>query len=298
MEPEQQLLVALRFFASGSMQLVVGDAINMSQPTVSRIIPRVCDAIIANLRENVKMPGTAEECRLTSSKFNQIANLPFVIGAIDCTHVKIQSPGGNNGELFRNRKGHFSINVQTISDPNLRIMDVVARWPGSTHDQTIFINSSIHQRFERGDFGRYFLIGDSGYGNTRFLATPFTAANVNMRMDRAAQNYNRSIISTRNVVERQYGLWKRRFPALAYGLRLKTVNCQKVIVACAVLHNLAIDSREPGPVEEENINDIVQMDENDVPLDQIVADNPRRRGIQTARDRVIHIFRERLRMQE
>lgn len=280
------------------MQLVVGDAINISQPTVSRIIPRVCDAIIANLHENVKMPGTVEECRLTSLRFKRIANLPFVLGAIDCTHIKIQSPGGNNGELFRNRKGHFSINVQTISDPNLRIMDVVARWPGSTHDQTIFINSSIHQRFDRGDFGRYILIGDSGYANTHFLATPFTAANANLRMDRAAQNFNRSVISTRNVVERQYGLWKRRFPVLAYGLRLKTVNCQKVIVACAVLHNLAIDSREPGPAEEENNNDIGEMNENDVPLDQIVVDNPQRRGIETARNRLIQIFRERQRMQE
>lgn len=115
-------------------------------------------------------------------------------------------------ELFRNRKGYFSLNVQTISDRNLRIRDVVARWPGATHDQTIFINSSIYQRFERGDFGEYTLIGDSGYANTKYLATPFTLSNVNIAVDRAAQRYNRSIISTRNVVERQYGLWKRRFP--------------------------------------------------------------------------------------
>lgn len=45
-------------------------------------------------------------------EFYSIASFPDVIGAIDCTHVRIQSPGGENAERFRNRKGYFSINCQ------------------------------------------------------------------------------------------------------------------------------------------------------------------------------------------
>ncbi|KAF0721306.1 putative nuclease HARBI1, partial [Aphis craccivora] len=30
----------------------------------------------------------------------------------DCTHIGIQNPGGINGDVFRNRKGWFSLNVQ------------------------------------------------------------------------------------------------------------------------------------------------------------------------------------------
>lgn len=41
-----------------------------------------------------------------------IARFPKGIGAIECTHVPLLSPGGNNAEIFRNRKGFFSINVQ------------------------------------------------------------------------------------------------------------------------------------------------------------------------------------------
>lgn len=38
--------------------------------------------------------------------FYRFAKFPSVIGAIDCTHIKIQSPGGGDqAELFRNRKG-------------------------------------------------------------------------------------------------------------------------------------------------------------------------------------------------
>lgn len=70
-----------------------------------------------------------------------IARFPDVIGAIDCTHVRLLSPGGDFAEEFRNRKGYFSINVQTIFDANLRVLDCVARWPGMGHK--IYLKSHI-----------------------------------------------------------------------------------------------------------------------------------------------------------
>ncbi|KAK4882543.1 hypothetical protein RN001_005862 [Aquatica leii] len=87
---------------------------------------------------------------------------PKVIGAIDCTHVKIQSPGGDEGEIFRNRKMYFSVNVQAIGDANLNILNLVARWPGSTHDATIFNNSRVRVKFEAGHFLNSILLGDGG----------------------------------------------------------------------------------------------------------------------------------------
>nr|CAI5828848.1 unnamed protein product [Callosobruchus analis] len=62
--------------------------------------------------------------------------------------MKIQSPGGDDAEVFRNRKGWFSINTQ-ICDANLNLLDVVARWPGSTHDNTIFNNCVVRRKFEQ-----------------------------------------------------------------------------------------------------------------------------------------------------
>lgn len=53
--------------------------------------------------------------------------------------------------------------MQTISSPKLLITDVVAQWPGSTHDSTIYQNSSRFARFERGDYRGSYLLGDSGY---------------------------------------------------------------------------------------------------------------------------------------
>lgn len=71
--------------------------------------------------------------------------------------------GGDDAELFRNRKGYMSINVQTISTADLLVTDVVARWPGSTHDSAIYQNSNRYRKFENGDYGSGYLLGDSGY---------------------------------------------------------------------------------------------------------------------------------------
>jgi len=48
--------------------------------------------------------------------------MPGVGGCIDCTHIRIQNPGGINGEVFRNRKGWFSLNIQVPKKYNNNII--------------------------------------------------------------------------------------------------------------------------------------------------------------------------------
>lgn len=104
--------------------------------------------------------------------------------------------GGDNAETFRNRKGYFSINTQCICNPSLKIMDIVARWPGSCHDQIIFDNSSIKHKFETGVIKGY-LLGDGGYEVKPYLMTPLLNPTT-----RSQQLYNESQIRTRNAIER------------------------------------------------------------------------------------------------
>lgn len=47
--------------------------------------------------------------------------------------------GGENAEIFRNRKGFMSLNVQAICAADTSIIDIVARWPGSSHDTQVLI---------------------------------------------------------------------------------------------------------------------------------------------------------------
>ncbi|KYN50458.1 hypothetical protein ALC57_00095, partial [Trachymyrmex cornetzi] len=66
--------------------------------------------------------------------------------------------------------------------------------------------------------------------------------------------YNESHIRTRNIIERLFGIWKRRFPVLALGLRLQLNSVMAVIVATAVLHNVARQNGDEEPPEDPNLN--------------------------------------------
>lgn len=239
-----QLLIALRYYASGSFQLVMADNAGVSKATVCRTISKVSAAIGAlrpNYINNLQQENIAEIKR----GFYDLAHFPGVVGALDCTHIQIQSPGRNRGEAFRNRKGFFSINVQTVCDSKLIIRDIVARWPGSVHDSTIFNNCRLRADFETARINDGVLLGDNGYPLRRYLLTPFLRPQT-----RAQMNYNRAHKRTRNCVERMYGVWKRRFPALRMTLRIKVRTALKVIIATAVLHNIATEMKDDIPQED------------------------------------------------
>lgn len=110
--PMLQLLVTLRFYGAGTFQIVAGDLVNGSQPTVCRTIKKVTLLIARNLfRVVVRFPG-ASKLSSVMWDFYEIAHFPGLTGCIDCTHVRIKIPGGDDAEVYRNRKGVFSVNVQ------------------------------------------------------------------------------------------------------------------------------------------------------------------------------------------
>lgn len=126
-----------------------------------------------------------------------------------------------------------------MCDSNLRILDLVARWPGSCHDSTIFSNSRICSRFEYNEFGNNVVVADGGYPSKSYIMTPLRTCST------AAQRlYNVAQISTRNPIERLFGVWKRRFPVLALGLRVKMSTVQSIIVATGILHNICREQME------------------------------------------------------
>lgn len=130
--------------------------------------------------------------------------------------------------------------------------NVVAKWPGSTHDSHIFRTSTVSCQMEQGGYGLDdgLLLGDSGYACSPYLMTPYTQPKT-----RAEEKFNRAHKITRSVIERTFGLLKRRFHILHSEIRMSPERVCTIIIACCVLHNLAIMFREP------ELDDI-EVDEN------------------------------------
>lgn len=91
--PINQLLATLRFYATGAHLLSIGDYIQADKATVCRIVKKTTRLIASLANEYIYMPRNELEIAEAQNKFYEIAGFPRVIGAIDGTHVRIQSPG-------------------------------------------------------------------------------------------------------------------------------------------------------------------------------------------------------------
>lgn len=123
---EDRLLLTLRYYATGSFQMVLADLIMVDQATVCRLVKQTTLAIARKFHQYIKTPTLAEQ-QIAARGFYQMYRLPRIAGLIDGVQIPIISPGGDKAELFRNRKGWFAINCQFVCDNNYRILDLVAR---------------------------------------------------------------------------------------------------------------------------------------------------------------------------
>lgn len=87
-----QVMVALRFYASGSFQAVCADLHGISKASVSRIVYAVTSALVALSPVYIKFPSTDRNINNTILDFAHICNFPNVIGGIDGTHIPIRAP--------------------------------------------------------------------------------------------------------------------------------------------------------------------------------------------------------------
>ncbi|KAK9745404.1 DDE superfamily endonuclease [Popillia japonica] len=211
LSPEEMVLIALRFLACESLLTILGELSGVDKSTTSRLITKTIRAIAGLHSEFIEMPSNAEDVQRLRESFYNIRKFPRCIGALDCTHLRIQSPGGQDAALdcthlriqspggqdaerYRNRKGFFSQNVQVVCDSDLLIRNIVCRWHGSARDSTIFNNSSLKVKLENEEFGEGSLVvGDSGYAVRKYLIAPLA----NPRTP-AEHLFNESQIRTRN----------------------------------------------------------------------------------------------------
>ncbi|KAJ1170459.1 hypothetical protein NDU88_002336 [Pleurodeles waltl] len=124
-------------------------------------------------------------------------------------------------QVYRNQKSYHSMNVQMVC----------------LADQYI---SHVNAMFQRH---RVWLLGDSGYPNLSWLLTP-----VRNPRTRAEERYNDAHGRTRRVIERTFGLLKARFRCLHVtggSLFYSPKKTCQIIVACCMLHNLALRQQVP-----------------------------------------------------
>lgn len=140
-----QLLIALRYFATGNFQIVTADLFGVSQSSICRIVLRVSKAIAKLATEVIKFPQSEFELQKMKEEVYQIAGIPHTIGIIDgkysnYTDIYFTSEYSLKEHIFQFNhlveemlsnsgieKVFFSINCQVVCDANMKILDLTAR---------------------------------------------------------------------------------------------------------------------------------------------------------------------------
>lgn len=142
-----EVLASLNFYASGSHQRRVGtDAFAiMSQSKVSYSICKISEIITNKLaRNHINFPNNVVDANKVKGGFFDRYGVPGIVGIIDGTHIAIAKVRKRDEYAYVNRKNFYSVNTQVICDSEMTILNINARYPGSTHDSHIWESSVIN----------------------------------------------------------------------------------------------------------------------------------------------------------
>ena len=119
-------------FRSVAKTLAIGKS---SSVKITRFLRRNCSDIF----KSYKISPSDCNCKI-----------PQTVGAIDGTHIFIQTQENQRKFDYYCRKQRYSINTQVNVDSNLMFLNVSTGFPGSTHDSRAFKNSPLfHEAEER-----------------------------------------------------------------------------------------------------------------------------------------------------
>ncbi|XP_069089296.1 putative nuclease HARBI1 [Pleurodeles waltl] len=231
----------LLFLATRSFQITVALTAGMPQPMFSLVFKDVLTAMLKHLNSYICFPQR-EDFGHVKTKLYGLAYIIHVVEAIDGTHVALVPMHGNE-KVYRNKKNYHSIKVQVVCLENLYISQVCAWYQGSVHDAFLMRNSVIPQLMTKLYPERAWQVGGSAYPNHSWLLTPVR----NPTLPREVC-FNEAHGRTQHVVEWAFGLLKARFRPIdktSGALHYSPAKMFKIIVACCMLHNLALRRNIP-----------------------------------------------------
>ena len=224
--------------------------------------PKDGDALSARIVNNPKYFPFFEDC----------------IGALDGTHISAIVPSDLHG-VFRNRKGFLSQNVLGVVNFEMIFQYALVGWEGSAHDGRVYDDA-------RGKglpwvIGKYFL-GDAGYALSRTCLTLYRGvhyhlkewARGNERPMNKEELFNLRHASLRNVIERVFGVLKKRFPLLvnmhSYDFQFQ---CELVLCILMIHNFIRTNQLYEDEYDVYDPNDEDHADDDLADVDAAPADN-------------------------
>ena len=172
-----------------------------------------------------------------AEEFQGIHQIPYVVGAVDGSHIPIVAPQLHAADYY-NRKGFHSILLQGVVSAKCLFWDFDIGWAGSMHDANLWGRTEIGQYCEAGKLAPYTLVGDAAYPCRPWMLAPFRGSKDGLSREEYHWNYVQS--STRMAVERAFGMLKGRWQILLKRIDVHLKNVPDLVATCLILHNMCL----------------------------------------------------------
>ncbi|KAL5709696.1 hypothetical protein ACHQM5_020354 [Ranunculus cassubicifolius] len=242
-----------------------------SGETVHRHFNRVLDAVISLYKHLVKRPEELPYPEIMGNP--RYVYFKDCMGALDGTHIPAKVPLEEQG-TYRNRKKQISQNVLGACTMDMKFTYVLAGWEGSAADGKV-LQSALHREDSIPvPVGNYYLV-DAGYANAPGFLAPYRGVryHLNEWKGRTPQTpkelFNHRHSSLRNVIERTFGLIKKRWAVLCSVPHYNYDMQVKIVIACCVVHNhiMNVDPNDPLLPDVDR-----ELQNRETPTDDLITD--------------------------
>ncbi|KAI7938906.1 hypothetical protein MJO28_014485 [Puccinia striiformis f. sp. tritici] len=242
---DEQFAIFLYVVGQNATNRQTQDRFQHSGETISKVFHHIIYLILQLRSKYIVAPDPkyTHEVILDSPKFSPFFD--HCLGAMDGCHVPACVPEHLAGP-YRNREGMLAQNVLGVVDFDMKFTYLMVRWEGSAHDSKV-LGSALSEDFRIPQHSFY--LADAGYALTRGTLVPYCGVRYHLRENAQAgkrpetkeELFNLCHSMMRNVVERTFGTWKKRFPILVHPLEYSLNTQRDLVLALAILHNMIIE---------------------------------------------------------
>ncbi|XP_023749531.1 protein ALP1-like [Lactuca sativa] len=270
MDIDEQVAIFLHIIAHNVKNRVMIGCFQRSGETISKIVTRVCNAVIRLHPYLLKKPEPVTE-NSTDQRWKWLKNC---LGALDGTHIKCLVPLKDKPK-YRTRKNDIATNVLGVCSQDMQFIYVLLGWEGSTADGRVLRDALLRPHGLKVPRPGYYLV-DVGYTNGEGFLAPYRGQRYHLNNWRVGHQpttpkelFNMRHSSARNVIEKCFGILKARWGILRdnsyYPIDLKN----KIIMACCLLHNYIRQEMTIDPFEnrfelDEGIGDVGGGDDDNI----------------------------------
>ncbi|KAG8376319.1 hypothetical protein BUALT_Bualt09G0050900 [Buddleja alternifolia] len=199
------------------------------------------------------------------------------LGALDGTYIPLRV-SLKDKPRYRNRKGDVSVNVLAMCEINMNYVYMLCGWEGSAADSRVLKDAITRDNGFKVPNGNYYLC-DSGYTNGDGFLAPYRSVRYHIQEwnshrtppQNAHELFNKIHARARNVIERSFALLKGRWAILRSNSFYPVKVQNRIIMACAFLHNFIIIEMPVDPLEAEfpEVDDEISDEHNSTFIDQV-----------------------------